>query len=117
MTRRLRPRTPIVCTGADVAVLERLVKAAGAMARGPLADPGPLMRAADRAAKAVLPAAQRRRGSDLVRLIRLAQGWGRLGAAVRAASAPALAALAEAAGPSLAPDPTGPVRPRADIDG
>lgn len=112
--RRRRPRIGAP-TAADLAALAELTAAAGKVAAAPLGGCGRLNRAAKAAGKALLPAAQRRRDSDLVKLIALGKLWLRLSDADRAERAPELAQLAEAGAKALEPPPAPP--PRADIFG
>ena len=110
------PKAP---TAHDLKLWVALATKAEAAARKPGGDPAPLMRAADRAAKARSPIGEQHKDSPCFRLYALATLWWRLAPEVRADRAGQLTELA-AAVRLILDRPTGASaarKPRADIDG
>lgn len=99
----------------DAAKWRGLLKQARYLARAPLADAYPLLKAADRCGKAVPPAGQARRDSDFLKLVMLGRLFWRLNAAERQVRAGELAVLADACERALDAPPPG--AGRADIFG
>ncbi len=90
-----RHRAPPQPRPSDLTALRRLVDRADLMSRKPQTEPASLTRAAQKAAKAVLPPGQQVRDSAFVKLIALSALWWRLAPDVRAARAPDLAPPAQ----------------------
>lgn len=94
--RRLRRPDDGKHTPQDARIFRRLIKAARYQARAPLAKADPLLEAADKAGKAVPPAAHARRDSDFLKLIVQGRMWWRYSPADRQANAAELLRLAGA---------------------
>jgi hypothetical protein len=105
MTRTPFARPPAP-TAHDLKLWEALVDKADRSAAKPATDPGPLMRAGDRAFKARMPIGQQVRNSACVRLVALAKLWWRLSPEVRLERAEDLARVAAEVRGVLV-DPTG----------
>lgn len=110
MTRTPFARPPAP-TAHDLKLWEALVDKAERSAAKPTMDPGPLMRAGDRAFKARMPVGQQVRNSACVRLVALAKLWWRLAPDVRVERADYLGRTAAEVRRELA-DPTGSERGR-----
>lgn len=109
------PKAP---TAHDLKLWSALATKAEAAARKPGGDPAPLMRAADRAAKARCPIGEQHKDSPCFRLYALATLWWRLAPEVRADRAAQLTELAAAVRLILErPAASAARKPRADIDG
>jgi len=102
----------------DARAWRRLVAAAEAQARAPLALPDDLIKAGDKVVKAVIPLGWRHRGSAFLALAAIARGWFRLNHEERAAKAEELAGLAHTCAAAIDAAEAGPERPpRADVFG
>lgn len=101
----------------DVKVWRALLFAARYQARAPLAATDKLEVAVARAKLAVLPPAERHRGSSFMRLISLCRGWAAMPERERHERAGELALLCDACEPPLRTDPAPGRPPRADIFG
>lgn len=117
-----RPRRPDDAkhTPRDNRLFRKLIRQARYQARAPLADAGPLLKAAEAATKAVPPPGHARRDSDFLLLICTARGFHQLCSTDRYDKAVDLARFATSCETALdvvwaADDPLRP--PRADIFG
>lgn len=101
----------------DLRTWHRLLTRAAKVARTPCADPMPFVRAAERAAKAIMPPGHQGERSVFVALVRLGrEAWLKLDAAGRRDQAPEVARLADLCRAALNAYADQPKRARADID-